>query len=197
MSGAATTELANAARRRAGSETLPSSRSSMTARRAGPRTVVSVSMPRMASLVCTKRSISSRSPARPASASASRRWPRLPRCSPGAWGSLAAPLLRRPRHPWCRPAARRRPRRSGPVGLGIDLAPDDLLDHVHDDLAHAIGRFLDGALAGQCHLGLGAADDALELASPRAWASTRTASAVRLAWATISSAVCRASSSAA
>ena len=51
----------------------------------------------------------------------------------------------------------------GPVGLGIDLASDDLLDHVHDDLAHAIGRFLDGALARQCHLGLGAGDDALEL----------------------------------
>ncbi len=49
------------------------------------------------------------------------------------------------------------------VRLGADLTADHVLDQVHDDLAQTVRRFLDGPLAGQGHLDLGAPDNAVVL----------------------------------
>ena len=50
--------------------------------------------------------------------------------------------------------------------LEVDLAPDDALDDLHDDLAHAGGGLFDGTLPGQRDLDVRVAHNALVLGLP-------------------------------
>ena len=136
----------------------------MTARRAGPATEVSLSAARSCALESTSCSIASRSAATSAE-----------RGRAGGLGHRGRIALKRRVH-WRAPApaagaAARVGAQRGDglvdevaVRLGVDLAADDPLDDLHDDLAHPGRRLLDGALAGQRDLDVGVAHDALVLA---------------------------------
>ena len=138
-SGAATTEQANAASAGRGSETLPSRRSSMTARAAAPRHGGIGQSRRAAWRWRTPTARLLQFAGQPTERAGT---PAAFENGGGVTLKTSGSLMR-PGTGGCttgrhRPAARARPRRSGPGGPRRYLSPDDPLDHVHDDLPHAV-----------------------------------------------------------